>query len=386
MNALFQHRTKILAEYDGSLPLAIFLKQYFRQFPVLGSRDRRILSAMTYSHYRAGKAFKGLENEQQTSAELLLCEQDGIEYQRVLKVASTLPAGAALNTRIEHLNTLGISTHLDEILPEGVQLSDNVNSQHWLERILGRTSVFIKPEKGAEKDIRKRLEKSNIAFETGDQGEFKLRQGIQLESILEPKSYRVQDWASQQIAHYLPKENLAFIWDVCAGAGGKSLILSEQFPKAHLLVSDVRPTILRNLEERFKLHRRNLPQMLEIDLTQLPTDIDPLEGKKADLIVCDVPCSGSGTWGRTPEQAWFFDPETLKDFQEKQQKITLRAADFLSENGTLIYITCSVFSSENEENTKKICEVGGLKIIQETIVNGFENQADCLFVSVLKKV
>jgi 16S rRNA (cytosine967-C5)-methyltransferase len=164
------------------------------------------------------------------------------------------------------------------------------------------------------------------------------------------------------------------------------LILSEQFPKAHLLVSDVRPSILKNLEERFKLHRRNLPQMLEIDLTQLPADIDPLEGKKANLIVCDVPCSGSGTWGRTPEQAWFFDPESLKDFQEKQQKITLRAADFLAADGTLIYITCSIFSAENEDNTKKICETGGFKVMQQTTINGFENQADSLFVSVLKRI
>jgi 16S rRNA (cytosine967-C5)-methyltransferase len=386
MNALFQHRTKILAEYDGSMPLAIFLKQYFRQFPVLGSRDRRILSAMAFAHYRAGKAFKGLEDEQQMSAELLLCEQDGTEYQRVLKAVHPATEGAALNARVEHLNTLGISTHLNEILPDGVQLSPGVEIHQWLERILGRTAVFIKPEKGAEKDIRKRLEKSNTPFEMGDQGEFKLRQGVQLESILEPKSYRVQDWASQQIAQFLPSEAPALIWDVCAGAGGKSLILSEQYPKAHLLVSDVRPTILKNLEERFKLHRRNLPQMMEIDLTQLPADIDPLEGKKANLIVCDVPCSGSGTWGRTPEQAWFFDPETLKDFQEKQQKITLRAAEFLADDGTLIYITCSIFSTENEDNTKKICELGGFKVIQQTTINGFENQADCLFVSVLKRI
>jgi 16S rRNA (cytosine967-C5)-methyltransferase len=204
--------------------------------------------------------------------------------------------------------------------------------------------------------------------------------------ILEPKSFRVQDWASQQIAQFLPKESPLFIWDVCAGAGGKSLILSEQFPKAKLLVSDVRPSILRNLEERFKLHRRNLPQMMEIDLTQLPEDVDPLDGKKADLIVCDVPCSGSGTWGRTPEQAWFFKPESINEFSEKQRNIVLRAADFLTDDGTLFYITCSVFASENEDNTKKICESGRLKIIHQTIINGFDNQADCLFVAVLKKV
>jgi 16S rRNA (cytosine967-C5)-methyltransferase len=387
MNALFQHRAKILDTFDGSLPLALFLKQYFRQFPVLGSRDRRILSALAFSHYRAGKAIENLDDEKsRIAAELILCEQDGTEYQRMLEGIQPAEIGASLTDRIKQVEKLGATVKTDNILSFEVKLSDGIQKEDWISRLLGRTAVFIKPEKGFEKDVSKRLEKASIPFELGENGDIKLKQGVNLESVLEPKSYRVQDWASQQISTYLPTEAPSFIWDVCAGAGGKSLILSEQFPKAKLLVSDVRPSILRNLEERFKLHRRNLPQMMEIDLTQLPEDVDPLEEKKADLIVCDVPCSGSGTWGRTPEQAWFFKPETLTEFSEKQQNIVLRAKDFLTNDGTLIYITCSVFSAENEDNTKQICETGGLKIIHQTIINGFENQADCLFVAVLKKI
>lgn len=386
MNALFQHRAKILDSYDGTLPLALFLKQYFRQFPVLGSRDRRILSALTYSYYRASKAIENLEDEKlQIAAELILCEQDGTEYQRMLEGIKPAAIGASLDERVKLVEKLGASVNTSNIMSYDVKLSSGISKGDWISRLLSRTAIFIKPEKGFEKEVLKRLEKAGIPFEVGENAEIKLKQGVNLESILEPKSYRVQDWASQQIAQFLPQESPSFIWDVCAGAGGKSLILSEQFPKAKLLVSDVRPSILRNLEERFKLHRRNLPQMMEIDLTQMPEDVDPLDGKKADLIVCDVPCSGSGTWGRTPEQAWFFKPESINEFSEKQRNIVLRAADFLADDGTLLYITCSVFSSENEENTQMICKNGGLKIIQQTIINGFENQADCLFVAVLKK-
>lgn len=386
MNALFQHRAKIIETYDGSLPLALFLKQYFRQFPVLGSRDRRILSAVTYSHYRAGKAFEDIsDDKQQIAAELILCEQDGTEYHRMLEGYTPSEESATLKLRLSHLKKLGINAQIDSILPEKIKLSKGIKQADWLERLLGRTAVFIKAEKGFEKDIQKRLEKAEISFEAGNTGDFKLKQGVNLETVLEPKSYRVQDWASQQIAQYLPAENPAFIWDVCAGAGGKSLILSEHYPKAKLLVSDVRPSILKNLEERFKLHRRNLPQMMEIDLTQLPEGIDPLQDQKANLILCDVPCSGSGTWGRTPEQAYFFDPETLKAFSEKQKAITLRAADFLADDGTIIYITCSVFSAENEENVKSICKTGNFAVVEQQIINGFENQADCLFVAVLKR-
>jgi 16S rRNA (cytosine967-C5)-methyltransferase len=387
MNALFQHRAKILDSYDGSLPLALFLKQYFRQFPVLGSRDRRILSALTYSHYRAGKAIENLEDDRlQIAAELILCEQDGLEYQRMLEGIQPAAFGASLIERIQHVEKLGAKVNTDKLISFDLPLSIGLTREAWISRFFSRTAVFIKPEKGFDKEVLKRLEKASISYEAGNQGEIKLKQGVNLEAVLEPKSFRVQDWASQQIAQYLSNESPSFIWDVCAGAGGKSLILSEQFPKSKLLVSDVRPSILRNLEERFKLHRRNLPQMMEIDLTQLPEDVDPLEGKKADLIVCDVPCTGSGTWGRTPEQAWFFKPESINEFSEKQRNIVLRAADFLTDDGTLFYITCSVFASENEDNTKKICESGRLKIIQQTIINGFDNQADCLFVAILKKV
>lgn len=386
MNALFQHRAKILDSYDGSLPLALFLKQYFRQFPVLGSRDRRILSALTYSHYRAGKAIQNLEDEKlQIAAELILCEQEGLDYQRMLEGIPPAATGASLDDRIIQVEQLGAKVNTAKSISFDLALSKSITREAWISRLFSRTAVFIKPEKGYEKDVSKRLEKASIPFDLGENTGIKLKQGVNLDSILEPKSYRVQDWASQQIAQFLPKESPSFVWDVCAGAGGKSLILSEQFPKAKLLVSDVRPSILRNLEERFKLHRRNLPQMIEIDLTQLPEDVDPLDGKKADLIVCDVPCTGSGTWGRTPEQAWFFKPESIQEFTKKQQDIVLRAADFLVDNGTLIYITCSVFASENEDNTKKICEIGDMKIIHQTIINGFENQADCLFVAELKK-
>jgi hypothetical protein len=189
----------------------------------------------------------------------------------------------------------------------------------------------------------------------------------------------------QTIAYAKRAQNLADQYQDDFFRAYSALILSEHYPKAKLLVSDVRPSILKNLEERFKLHRRNLPQMMEIDLTQLPEDIDPLQDQKANLIVCDVPCSGSGTWGRTPEQAYFFDPETLKAFSEKQKAITLRAADFLADDGTIIYITCSVFSAENEENVKSICKTGNFAVLEQQIINGFENQADCLFVAVLKR-
>jgi 16S rRNA (cytosine967-C5)-methyltransferase len=145
----------------------------------------------------------------------------------------------------------------------------------------------------------------------------------------------------------------------------------------------VRPSILSNLEARFKRLNRKLPRMMEMDLTQLPKQFDPLGGEKADLIVCDVPCTGSGTWGRTPEQAYFFKSETLQDYSQKQREITIKASEFLAPKGKLLFITCSIFREENENNVEKICNQTGLKLLRQTTINGFKNQADCLFIAEL---
>ena len=165
MNALFKHRAKILDSYDGSLPLALFLKQYFRQFPVLGSRDRRILSALTYSHYRAGKAIDNLVDEKlQIASELILCEQDGTEYQRMLEGIQPAAIGASLDERIQQVEKLGASVNTSNIMPYDVKLSSNLSKEDWISRLLNRTAVFIKPEKGFDKEVLKRLEKAEIPF------------------------------------------------------------------------------------------------------------------------------------------------------------------------------------------------------------------------------
>jgi 16S rRNA (cytosine967-C5)-methyltransferase len=384
MNALFQHRTRILSTYDGKIPLSFYLKQYFRQYPVLGSRDRRLLTATAYSHYRAAKAVGELsDDKKQLTAELILCEQDGTEYFRMIELPLPAPEGNSVQERVEFLKQQGIFVDLSKLVPENEILSEGVSVSDWIDRLLGRTAVFIKPEKGFEKEVIKNLEKNQIEYIQGPGGEIKLRQGINLPNYLKPQSYRIQDWASQEVVSFLPQKAPSLIWDVCAGAGGKSLILNEKYPKARLLVSDVRASILINLEERFKLLNRKIPRMLEIDLTQLPQGNDPLHGEKADLIICDVPCSGSGTWGRTPEQAFFFKSELLQDFCQKQKEITIKASEFLAPGGKLFYITCSIFRNENENNVQEICDQTDLKLVHQTVINGFKNQADCLFIAEL---
>jgi 16S rRNA (cytosine967-C5)-methyltransferase len=108
-------------------------------------------------------------------------------------------------------------------------------------------------------------------------------------------------------------------------------------------------------------------------------------GYTFDGIICDVPCTGSGTWARTPEQIEVFKTETISTFKLKQQAIVRNASQSLRKNGILVYITCSVFKDENENQVKYIQENLNLTLIESNLIEGAKQHADTMFVAVFKK-
>jgi 16S rRNA (cytosine967-C5)-methyltransferase len=104
------------------------------------------------------------------------------------------------------------------------------------------------------------------------------------------------------------------------------------------------------------------------------------------LVVCDVPCSGSGTWARTPEQFHFYKPAMLQKFKELQFPIASNASNYVKQGGHLAYITCSVFQEENEDVVNQLLQSGILNLKHTQIIDGIDNQADCMFVAVFEKL
>ena len=100
-----------------------------------------------------------------------------------------------------------------------------------------------------------------------------------------------------------------------------------------------------------------------------------------DLIIADVPCTGSGTWPRTPEQLTFFHKKEIGSYAVLQRKIVENAVPHLAANGYFLYVTCSVFKKENEENVAFIQQKFQLKLLSMEYLKGYEMQADTLFVA-----
>jgi 16S rRNA (cytosine967-C5)-methyltransferase len=103
------------------------------------------------------------------------------------------------------------------------------------------------------------------------------------------------------------------------------------------------------------------------------------------LIVCDAPCTGSGTWSRTPENLFFFKTEQIDEYAERQRKIVSNVIPHLQKDGLFIYITCSVFKKENEDVANFIKEQFHLQLLHMELLKGYDKKADCMFVAVFTR-
>ena len=95
-----------------------------------------------------------------------------------------------------------------------------------------------------------------------------------------------------------------------------------------------------------------------------------------------MPCSGSGTWARTPEQMYFFMEEVMNELNETQQDIANNIQAFLKPGGRLLYKTCSVFKKENEYIANNI---DGVKMKEMHLINGISINADSMYMTIFEK-
>lgn len=368
MHYIWQHIESIISSYDGTLPLVHFLKNYYRQYPRLGSRDRKMLSEMAYSWYRCGKALdETLPLKEKIATCLQLCRTDNA---RLLQLTDGL--------------NIGHNIQLESIFPHNLQLTDGITKEVWLKSMLTQPSLFIRIRKNKNK-LLEILEEQEIPYELITDSCLALPNGTPIDKWLPPFAYVVQDASSQKTGEYLTALPYEKWWDACSGAGGKSLLLKDKEPLTDLTVSDTRKSILNNLKERFRTYSHIMPATYEIDVANTAQLKDVMRNNMFDNIICDVPCTGSGTWARTPEQMYFFKPATADEYAARQKNIAVNAAQYLQPRGKLYYITCSVFSKENEEVVEHLVQQTGLAVKEMHLINGTDIHADSMFIAVLEK-
>ena len=146
----------------------------------------------------------------------------------------------------------------------------------------------------------------------------------------------LQDLSSQDLCLALPLSPGARVLDYCAGGGGKTLAMAALMP-LRLYAHDAAPQRLKDLTVRADRAGAT------VTLTGKPQSIAPF-----DLILTDVPCSGSGSWRRDPSGKWALTPQRLADLTATQAAILDTAAPMVAPQGVLAYATCSLLAEENE--------------------------------------
>jgi 16S rRNA (cytosine967-C5)-methyltransferase len=251
--------------------------------------------------------------------------------------------------------------------------------------------VWIRAYRSRLSELQEYLNKRNIeARKEGDGDAFELPPNSAMNEAVDNGLCRIQDLSSQLSIDEKLHPTAELIWDACCGAGGKALRLCEAYPNARIYISDSRPAIVDNAESRFRLSRYPAPMSAVCDLKKEVTEMVFANGviiKKSvfDMVICDVPCSGSGTWRRNPENLIQFNTEQIGRFAEMQRRIVKNTLPFLKPGGVLVYITCSVFAGENGDNVQKIATENGLQLLNKEVVGGEKKNADYLYRAVLLK-
>ncbi len=292
--------------------------------------------------------------------------------------------GTSLEQKILHLEL-----ELTNIIPLSEELGEGLSPLEFAASFLRQPLLFLRVRPNKMAAVIEKMSNANLLFEQLTPACVALPNASSIEKVLLlNKEVVVQDFNSQRVFDFLQtapsllENGKKMVWDCCAASGGKSILLFDRLEgQIQLTVSDIRKSILHNLQERLALAKVPIYKKM---LANLEEPLPPDRLDDFDLIICDVPCTGSGTWSRTPEQLAYFKNEAIDQYARRQNAIASNAANYLKPGGLLFYITCSVFKKENETVVQSLLKDSSLKLLNQQYLQGYEMQADTMFVAVLQ--
>lgn len=341
IESYFQTAAHLFEQYEVQMPLHLFLKEYFRNNKKFGSRDRKYISELLYGIYRLGKANEHLRVRDRLLIGSFLSGRLPILFFEKVNKELAIRYEANIQEKMAYVIE---AYQCDFSVP--FALTTGISEEQFIQNLYAHPRVFIRIRKN-HTTIEEKLIQQAIAFQRVSANCLSFDASVKLNELLDPSDYVIQDYASQLTGdHFKPASNESW-WDCCTASGGKSIMLLDKNSSIKLTATDIRETILKNLHERMRVYGYESHYVsFNLDVTK---DVSGQLKNKFDAIVCDAPCSGAGTWARSPEQYYFFTQEKLAQFATLQSDIMQHIIDQLKPDGKLYYITCSVLKHENEE-------------------------------------
>jgi 16S rRNA (cytosine967-C5)-methyltransferase len=325
----------VAAARDQGPAADTLIARYFAERRYAGSKDRRAVRELVYAAIRRA----GERPESGRSAIVGLADSDPVlaacftgEGHAPAPIASDEPravAGVAPSWLIERLRGSGLAD--DEL----AALSDRAPLDLRVNRLKGEHDAALASIPGA------------TALPHAPGG-LRLPAGTPVEQL---EAFRlgqieVQDEGSQIVGMAAGAEPGMAVVDLCAGAGGKSLALAAAMAdRGTLLACDTDRGRLSRLPARAE---RAGASLLEPRLITPARAAEALADwrDRADVVLVDAPCSGTGTWRRNPEARWRLTPERLDRLVATQHRLLALAAGLVKPGGALVHIVCSLLDEE----------------------------------------
>ncbi|MEO8961354.1 MAG: Fmu (Sun) domain-containing protein [Ginsengibacter sp.] len=376
----------LITAYDGNQPFHFYLKKYFSVYKKHGSRDRKKITALCYNFFRLGSgATDSLSIEDRFHLATFLLEEEPSSFLQYFASDWSKKIDLTLSDKLSITKEV---FSIGAIFPFKDELSPEMEKDEFSKSFLKQPKLFIRVRPGFQQTVLQKLNAVAVHYETITDACLSFSNNTKVSDVIKiDKEAVIQDYNSQRVSEFF--RQLTFdkfpirIWDCCAASGGKSILAYDSLKDINLTVSDSRKSILKSLHTRFaKAGIKNYHSFVA-DLSF--NSINMAAGNSFNFIIADVPCSGSGTWARTPEQLNFFSRKKIEEYSFLQQRIVSNAVRYLADDGYLLYITCSVFKKENEDNVHFFQKNLNLELIEGKYMKGFQIQSDTLFAALFRK-
>jgi 16S rRNA (cytosine967-C5)-methyltransferase len=352
---------EVLDAVYGGAPAERALTNWARKSRFAGSGDRAAVRDLVFDALRCRRSFAALGGGGGGRAAMIgALRANGAAIDAVFTGEGHAPARltGAEREHLAHPLPMSEAERLDcpDWLVEPLRASLGEDFAAVMAALQSRAPVFLRVNiaRTTRLDIQAALADEGIETRLADLADTTLEVTKNARKVQQSAPYctglvELQDAASQAVVADLPMGGR--VLDYCAGGGGKTLALAARAP---VVVND--PGGAREAP-RFFAHdaaparMRDLPTRADragVTVTLLET---AKVGREApyDLVLLDVPCSGSGSWRRAPQGKWALTPESLRDLLRIQAEILDATHGLVAAGGALAYVTCSLLAAENAD-------------------------------------
>ncbi|MQY41507.1 methyltransferase domain-containing protein [Epibacterium sp. SM1969] len=383
--ARLQAAIEVLDQIIAGMPAEKALTTWSRKSRFAGSKDRAAVRDHVFSALRCWRSHQALGGSE-TGRGLILggLRDAGIDPDTLFNGEGHAPQ--PLNDQERNGTTPVLSRAVRLDLPDWIwpafeqSLGDDVEQAAQALRHRAPVHLRVNVQRASLAKMQKELAAEGIETQPHAAAETALEITEGARKLRNSKAYQnglveLQDAASQAVVEALPLRDGMRVLDYCAGGGGKSLAMAAR-AKIELFAHDANFARMKDLPERAKRAGSKVQQLETGDIAK---------HAPFDLVLCDVPCSGSGSWRRAPEGKWALTAEKLAKTQDIQAEILRQTADLIAPGGTLAYATCSMLNSENQDQVAAFIQERPEWRMQSSHSWRVHNGTDGFFVAVLTR-